>query len=314
MIKLAIIGLGTIGNRILRAAAGHPDIEVVAVYDLATVELTDPAYRTVQVEESAQALVQRVDVDIVYIGTPPATHTQYCHLALDANKAIWCEKPLAVDIQEAEQLVARLAQCNTKSAVNLSLASSPVVRQIEQLMADIDNCDILSVDFQFHYSCWPRRWQAGASNWLCLPEQGGFLREVYSHFVFLHQRLIGDLQLLNSQIEYQREGYAETYVQANYCTDNIPVRLQGVIGGNGPDTNNWIVYTKDKSIHFSGFRALKVSVDNCWQEQPISLEGDLDVTQLSEVVKMMRGEKHKLASFAEALKVQKVVEALLVKG
>ncbi|OUS37205.1 hypothetical protein A9R01_04965 ['Osedax' symbiont bacterium Rs2_46_30_T18] len=314
MIKLAIIGLGTIGNRILRAAAGHPDIEVVAVYDLATVQLTDPAYHNVQVEKSAQALVQRGDVDIVYIGTPPATHAQYCHLALDANKAIWCEKPLAVDIQEAEQLVARLADSNIESAVNLSLASSPVVRQIEQLMADIENRDILSVDFQFHYSSWPRRWQAGASNWLCLPEQGGFLREVYSHFVFLHQRLIGDLQLLNSQIEYQREGYAETYVQANYCTDNIPVRLQGVIGGNGPDTNNWIVYTKDKSIHFSGFRALKVSVDNCWQEQPISLEGDLDVTQLSEVVKMMRGEKHKLASFEEALKVQKVVEALLVKG
>ena len=314
MIKLAIIGLGTIGNRILRAASGHPDIEVVAVYDLATVQLTDPAYSGVQVEESAQALVQRDDVDIVYIGTPPATHTQYCHLALDANKAIWCEKPLAVDIQEAEQLVARLADSDLKSAVNLSLASSPVVRQIERLMADIDNRDILSIDFQFHYSSWPRRWQDGASSWLCLPEQGGFLREVYSHFVFLHQRIIGDLELLNHQIEYQRDGYAETYVQANYQSDNIPVRLQGVIGGNGPDTNNWIVYTKDKSIHFSGFRALKVSVDNCWQEQPISLEGDLDVTQLTEVVKMMRGEQHKLASFSEALKVQKVVEALLVKN
>ncbi|MCJ8298255.1 MAG: Gfo/Idh/MocA family oxidoreductase [Pseudomonadales bacterium] len=312
MIKLAIIGLGTIGKRILRAAAGHPDIEVVAVYDLATPELTEPAFNDIQVEESAQALVQRADVDIVYIGTPPATHIQYCHLALDANKAIWCEKPLAIDVEAAEKLVARLADSNVKSAVNLSLASSPVVAQIERLMANIDNQDILSVDFQFHYSCWPRHWQEGASNWLCLPQQGGFLREVYSHFVFLHQRIIGDLQLLNHQLEYQREGYAETFVQANYQTKHIPVRLQGVIGGNGPDTNNWIVYTKDKSIHFSGFRALKVSVDNCWEEQPISLEGDLDVTQLNEVAKMMRGENHKLASFAEALKVQKVVEALLV--
>lgn len=311
-IKLAIIGFGTIGKRILTAATRHPEVEVVAIYDAANVELSEE-HASITIENSAEAMIARADVDVVYIGTPPKTHIHYCHLALDHNKAIWCEKPLAVDVDESKALIARLAQTDVKAAVNLSLASSPVVKEITEQLQSLSLEQITSIEFDFHYSAWPRRWQANASNWLCLPEQGGFLREVYSHFVFLHQRLIGPLELIDSQVEYQNAGYAETFVQASYRTHGIPVRLRGVIGGNGPDTNNWIVYGEQKSIHFTGFRALKISEDDSWQDIEIDLAGDLDYTQLEQVVQMVAGKPHCLASFEEALKVQQVVERLLEK-
>ena len=310
-IKLAIIGLGTIGQRILIAAARHPDVEVVAVFDASPVAIDTSQYKSLEVERSAQALMERSDVDVVYIGTPPNSHMHYCNMALDNNKAIWCEKPLAVDVAEAKAFIERLKQTPVKAAVNLSLASSPVVAEIASQLESMDKQQITSIEFDFHYSAWPRRWQANASSWLCLREQGGFLREVYSHFVFLHQRLIGPMQLIESKVEYDRDDYAETFVQASYQTHGIPVRLKGVIGGNGPDTNNWIVYGEQKSIHFTGFRALKVSEDDHWQEVEIDLAGDLDFTQLSQVVNMLRDEPHTLASFEEALAVQEVVEGLL---
>ncbi|MEH6445957.1 MAG: Gfo/Idh/MocA family oxidoreductase [Oceanospirillaceae bacterium] len=318
-IKLAIIGLGTIGQRILVAAQRHPDVEVVAVFDATPISLEalslDEAQRSkISVESSAQALMERSDVDVVYIGTPPNSHMQYCHMALDNNKAIWCEKPLAVNVAESKAFIARLKQTSVKAAVNLSLASSPVVAEIAAQLESMNKQQITSIEFQFHYSAWPRRWQSNASNWLCLREQGGFLREVYSHFVFLHQRLIGELELIDAKVEYTREGYAETLVQANYRSQGIDVRLQGVVGGNGPDTNNWIVYGEHKSIHFTGFRALKISEDDCWKDVDIDLAGDLDYTQLAQVVKMLRNEPHSLASFEEALQVQEVVEGLLSKG
>jgi len=313
-IKLAIIGLGTIGKRILNTVDKHSEVEVVAVYDQAAVLLDQVVHQHISIEQCAQALINRADVDVVYIGTPPATHILYCELALQAGKTIWCEKPLAIDVDQATAFIKKLEATQVKAVVNLSLASSPVVAQISKMMDDIPIGDISSVEFQMHYSSWPRRWQSGASSWLCMREQGGFLREVFSHFVFLHQRLIGDLELQQGRVEYSDENLAETYVQAHFATHGIPVRLQGVVGGNVPDTNNWIVYAKHKSIHLSGFRALKVSENDSWQDIAVDLAGDLDMTQLNEVVKMVRNQPHKLASFQEALKVQHVVEELLAKG
>ncbi len=310
-LKLAIIGFGTIGQRILTAAKRHPDVEVVAIYDASPVPLDDKCDSSIVLESSAQALMARSDVDIVYIGTPPNSHMHYCNMALDHNKAIWCEKPLAVDVSQSKAFIERLKQTPIKAAVNLSLASSPVVAEIKSQLESMDKQAITSIEFDFHYSAWPRRWQSNASSWLCLREQGGFLREVYSHFVFLHQRLVGPLQLLEGKVEYAKADYAETFVQASYQTQGIPVRLKGVIGGNGPDTNNWIVYGEDKSIHFTGFRALKISEDDNWQEVEIDLAGDLDYTQLEQVVRMLRNQPHTLASFEEALAVQEVVEGLL---
>lgn len=311
-IKLAIIGLGTIGQRILTAAARHPDVEVVAAYDASPIIVLDaPEHPNMVLESTAQALMERPDVDVVYIGTPPNSHMHYCNMALDNNKAIWCEKPLAVNVAESRAFIERLKTTPVKAAVNLSLASSPVVAEIAEQLASMDQQQMTSIEFDFHYSAWPRRWQSGASSWLCLREQGGFLREVYSHFVFLHQRLIGPLELIEGKVEYDREEYAETFVQASYKSQGIDVRLRGVIGGNGPDTNNWIVYGEQKSIHFTGFRALKISREDRWEEIDIDLAGDLDYTQLVQVVSMLRDEPHTLASFEEALQVQEVVEELL---
>lgn len=312
-LKLAIIGLGTIGKRILKAASKHSQVEVVAVYDQAPVHLDDVLHKHICIEKTAQALINRADVDLVYIGSPPLTHMLYCNLALEAGKDIWCEKPLAIDVHQASSFIKKLEATDVKAAVNLSLASSPVVAQISTIMEKIPLTDIYSIEFEMHYSSWPRRWQSDASSWLRTREQGGFLREIFSHFVFFHQRLIGDLELLEGRVEYSEANLAETFVQAHYKTNGIPVRLQGVVGGNGPDTNNWVLYSKNTSIHFSGFRVLKVSTDDSWEDVPVELSGDLDMTQLNEVVKMVRNQTHKLASFQEALKVQNVVEGLLAK-
>ncbi|MFT5707454.1 MAG: putative dehydrogenase, partial [Oceanospirillaceae bacterium] len=124
-IQLAIIGLGTIGQRILLAAQRHPDVEVVAVFDatpisLESLSLDEAQCSKISVESSAQALMKRSDVDIVYIGTPPNSHMHYCHMALDNNKAIWCEKPLAVNVAESKAFIERLRQTPIKAAVNLS--------------------------------------------------------------------------------------------------------------------------------------------------------------------------------------------------
>lgn len=45
-------------------------------------------------------------MDAVYIGTVHTTHAALAHAALDAGKAVLCEKPLGVTVAETEELIA----------------------------------------------------------------------------------------------------------------------------------------------------------------------------------------------------------------
>ena len=61
------------------------------------------------VAESYAELVRREDVDLVYVALPPAGHLEWTLAALEAGKAVLCEKPFARNAQEAEQMTADAA-------------------------------------------------------------------------------------------------------------------------------------------------------------------------------------------------------------
>ena len=50
-------------------------------------------------------LVARDDVDLVSVVTPPATHMEIVLAALDRGKAVLCEKPMAMNADEAKRMV-----------------------------------------------------------------------------------------------------------------------------------------------------------------------------------------------------------------
>lgn len=310
MIGLGIIGLGTMGKMVFDAANRHPSFEVKAVFDSGQTELKTPEEQGITFATSIEALLSREDIDLIYISSPPNTHIEYCHLALDHHKALWCEKPLAIDTAKAEKLVERIEAEQAKAAVNLSLASSPAMAKMAELIEQIPVSEYCHIDMHFHYSSWPRYWQQNASGWLSSREQGGFLREVFSHFVFMHHRLLGPLQLVKRDIEYRSATSAETYINGLYHTEQLPVRVLGTIGGAAPDMNQWTLYARQQSVRFSDWN--KVLVGNHTDWKPCAVEPHSSViSQLAEVAKMMAAEPHKLASFREALEVQKVVEGTL---
>lgn len=55
---------------------------------------------------SYEELAQAPDVDIIYIGTPHPMHAANAKLALHGGKAVLCEKPFAMNLREAEEIVA----------------------------------------------------------------------------------------------------------------------------------------------------------------------------------------------------------------
>jgi predicted dehydrogenase len=54
---------------------------------------------------SYEALLEARDIDAVYIALPPALHFDWTRRAIEAGKHVLCEKPLAANAQQAEELV-----------------------------------------------------------------------------------------------------------------------------------------------------------------------------------------------------------------
>ena len=68
-----------------------------------------------------QELVERHDVDLVSIVTPPATHLEITLAALEQRKAVLCEKPMALNADEARRMVEKARSANVLALIDHEL-------------------------------------------------------------------------------------------------------------------------------------------------------------------------------------------------
>jgi len=302
-VRVAIVGTGIMGSRMLAEMARHPGFEPAWAWDLSP-----------KVREAAAAEYPALDfvedifdqpADLFYIATPPATHVP---LARSASRAVLCEKPLAVDVTEARRLVEEIRIPN---AVNFPFATHPMIATLAQELAEERHGEPLRLEIRLSFNDWPRKWQQGAGSWLAQPEQGGFLREVFSHFAYLTDRLLGPIELIDAEVDRGPAG-TESAVRANFQAGAVPVLLVGHVGGRAPDFNEWTLYGSRASYRIQDWNKLMVGNDRGWRDlQPTSPPAQGLEEQLTAVIQMLSGRPHPLPTFADALRVQELVEAIL---
>src|SRR6516225_1553348 len=106
MLKVAVIGTGFIGSVHAKNIARHPGMELVAVSDANTEFAKKIAVATgAEVVAEIGEIFNNRDIQAVLIATPTNTHVDYLKRAANAGKAIYCEKPIGLDYEEAEQAV-----------------------------------------------------------------------------------------------------------------------------------------------------------------------------------------------------------------
>lgn len=106
MLKIAVIGTGFIGSVHAKNIARHPGAELVAVSD-ANIEFAKKtaAITGAEAVSDIAELTNNKGIDALLIATPTNTHVDYLKRAAEAGKAIYCEKPIGLDYEEAEQAV-----------------------------------------------------------------------------------------------------------------------------------------------------------------------------------------------------------------
>jgi len=108
MIKIGILGAAKIAPKALISPASlRDDCEITCVASRNEQKAKNFAreHNIPNVETSYEALVERDDIDLVYNALPPNRHCDLSVVALRAGKAVLCEKPFAMNAQEAQQMV-----------------------------------------------------------------------------------------------------------------------------------------------------------------------------------------------------------------
>ena len=315
-VTLGVLGAGIMGRRLLQAAGDTPAVRVSGVWDPASASLAalGADLPGTPVLPSAEAVL--AVSDCVYIASPPGTHLPHIRAALAAGRAVFCEKPLAVDVVDASRLLADGA-ARRRVTVNFPFASALPVAQlrrwIEQGVVGVPRSASIAVGF----ARWPRGWQHGAASWLDGPAQGGFVREVVSHFLFLAHRLFGPLVVHEAAVSFPEPGRSERAVTGRLTAGAVPVSLEGAVGRTDADDSNlFTIAGTTGSVRLRDWATAERLIDGAWSADPGALPHTQArpltlVRQLEAVADLVCGRPHHLATLAEAFAVQEAVETIL---
>ena len=85
--------------------------------------------------DSWQALVEDPAVDVVSITTPNQMHHPIALAALKAGKHVWCEKPMALTLEQAEEMEAAARQSGVVTMVGYNYLRNPAIAHAQRLVA-----------------------------------------------------------------------------------------------------------------------------------------------------------------------------------
>ena len=309
--KVGIIGLGIMGSRMLASMNAHSHFEVRYAWDLSAARRQQvlDEFPNMHVPGSAEELVSLGDLDLVYIATPPTTHVGYAEMAMDNGKAVLLEKPMAVDLQEGQRLVQKARSSNIPNAVNFGYSTGPVYQAIRDAMDSGQLGKPVKIEMKFHFSKWPRDWQK-AGRWLSGRAEGGFVREVFSHFAYLTCRLVDTPIVTSSTLVYPADPeLSETSVNATLVSGSVPIHIEGRVDNSVEDLTEWTLHGSKRSHRIVDWSQVQVSTATGWEDVPIGKwQGP---SQLGAVSSMLKGDPHTLPDFAAGLRVQEIVESVL---
>ena len=133
-VRWGILATGRIAHSFARDLAEVPGATVVAVGSRsrgsADEFATTYGAEGCRAHDSYEALVADPGVDVVYVASPHAMHLEHARLALEAGKHVLCEKPLTLNLREAERMVALAGEHDRFLMEAMWTACHPVVRAV----------------------------------------------------------------------------------------------------------------------------------------------------------------------------------------
>jgi predicted dehydrogenase len=142
-VGIGITGYGMMGRAhsyaytaapVIRTLPCRPRLRVISGRDQAKVSRAAAAFGFDEWVTDWRELVNRSDVDIVDICTPPGTHAEIAAAAAAAGKAIICEKPLATSYRQAIDATAAVRRAGVLNSVGFNYRRLAAVSLMKRMI------------------------------------------------------------------------------------------------------------------------------------------------------------------------------------
>src|SRR5450759_4551046 len=142
-VRIGVVGYGMMGRAhsyaytaapVMRPRPVRPRLVVISGRDEGKVARAAAAYGFESWTADWRELVQRPDVDIVDICTPPGTHAEIAAAAAATGKAVICEKPLAISYGQAFSAMESARTANVLNAVGFNYRRLPAVSLMKRMV------------------------------------------------------------------------------------------------------------------------------------------------------------------------------------
>lgn len=166
-----IIGIGSIADRAVAPAitrSGHSRLVGVVSRDQGRADAFATKHGAELAMTSCEALLARSDVDVVYIATPNDQHPAQCIAAARVGKHVFCEKPLALTVEDVHAMLDACRQAGVKLGVSFQNRYHVANQQARELIREGAIGDVLLMQVEASGGASePRGWrtvrdQAGA--------------------------------------------------------------------------------------------------------------------------------------------------------
>jgi predicted dehydrogenase len=152
-IKWGIIGLGNIAHQFAQELINITDAELlgVASRNLDKAHQFAAQYNVAKAYGSYDEIINNAEIDILYIATPHNSHAEITIQALQNNKHVLCEKPIALHYNDAVQMIETARKHNKFLMEAFWTRFNPSLREVLQKVknGEIGEINYINADFAF---------------------------------------------------------------------------------------------------------------------------------------------------------------------
>ncbi|NEH54366.1 inositol 2-dehydrogenase [Rhizobium leguminosarum] len=257
-VRFGLLGAGRIGKVHAKAVSGDANAKLVAVADAfpQAAEAIASGYgcevRTIEAIEAAK------DIDAVVICTPTDTHADLIERFARAGKAIFCEKPIDLDVARVKACIKVVEETGAKLMVGFNRRFDPHFMAVRKVIDDGKIGDVEMVTITSR--------DPGAPPVDYIKRSGGIFRDMTIHDFDMARFLLGEepVSVLATAAVLVDKAIGEA---GDY--DSVSVILQTKSGKQAVISNSRrATYGYDQRIEVHGSRGL-VSAEN---QRPLSIE------------------------------------------
>ncbi len=224
-VKIGIIGCGSIGNVHARSFSSIENAELVAFADMNAENLKKMAeqYGVKALYSDADDLINDENVDAVIICVPNFLHRDITVKALNGGKHVLCEKPMALNAEQAREMVDAAEKNDRKLMIALCQRFTPQSMALKSMIDDGMFGDIYHAQVVLHR----RRGIPGLGGWFTTKSKsgGGPLIDIGVHVMDLTLHMMGYPRTeAVSAATYTKFGNRSDYNYVNMWAEKFSVK------------------------------------------------------------------------------------------